>query len=252
MAGKARPRARQAFNDNIADAEALVQLARSLRNRRVYRMRAEKRAVLGAALGIAKRRHHELDCIESQDIFAIFPPGSRLTRHAFDEQALRPLLRQALVAACAAVETFVGDRVMERYSTALASYPRPARLLQLPMTVGDWLEITETYERPGWGLRRVVEDEVRRRVASPAPSQIAFAFSLVGESRLWKRVDQYRDVGSGASSEALERIYARRNRIAHQGDRKGHGRATISAEEVEDDLQCIVSIVDALDRVVPA
>jgi hypothetical protein len=209
MAGKPRPRARQAFDDNIADAEI-------------------------------------------QDIFAVFPPGSRLTRDAFGETALRPLLRQALVAACAAVETFVGDRVMERLSDALAAYPRPPRLLQLPMTVGDWLEIDETYERPGWGLRHVIHDEVRRRVASPAPSQIGLAFSLIGETKVWKRVDDERRVASGTSSDALERIYRRRNVIAHQGDRKGHGRATISADEVDADIACIVSIVDALDRVVPA
>src|SRR5205807_5234548 len=106
MSGKPKPRARQAFDDNIADAEILVQLARSLRNRRVYRMRTEKRAVLGNALGIAKKHHNALDCIESEDIFAVFPPGSRLTRDSFEETALRPLLRQSLVAACAAVETF--------------------------------------------------------------------------------------------------------------------------------------------------
>jgi len=210
------------------------------------------RAALGGALGIAKKRHGELDCIESEDIFAVFPPGSRLTPDAFGEIALRPLLRQALVAACAAVETFVGDRVMERFSAALSSDPRPKRLLQLPMTVGDWLEIDETYERPGWGLRRVVQEEVRRRVASPAPSQIGIAFSLIGENDLWNRVDRERRVAQGASSEVLKRIYERRNLIAHQGDRKGHGRAAITAEEVEADLSCIVSIVDALDRVVPA
>ena len=247
MAGKARPRARQAFDDNIADAQTLVQLARSLVNRRVYRMRAEKRAKLGDALGIAKKRHADLDCIESEDIFAVFPPGSNLARASFHESALRPLLRQALVAASAAVETFVADRVMERFSNALDTDERPERLLRLPMTVGDWLEIEETYERRQWGLRRVVEAEVRRRVASPSPGQIGIAFSIVGEKDLWKRVDGHRGVKKGASEMALQRIYERRNQIAHTGDRKGHGRAAITADEVRDDLTCIVAIVDALD-----
>lgn len=246
MAGRAKPKARQAFDDNIADAHALVQLARSLANQRVYRMRAEKRAKLGDALGIPRRRQSELDCIESEDIFAVFPPGSKITRDAFSEVSLRPLLRQAVVAACAAVETFVADRVMERFSGALHQDDPPDRLLGLPMTVGDWLEI-EGYQRRGVGLRKVVEAEVRRRVASASPGQIGIAFSHVGEKDLWKRVDAHRGVKRGASVEALERLYRRRNSIAHAGDRKGHGRAAISTDEVESDLKCILDIVVALD-----
>lgn len=247
MAGKAKPRARQAFDDNIADAQTLVQMARSLVNQRSYRMRAEKRAKLGEALGIARKRHDALDCIESADIFAVFTPGSKLTRESFSEASLRPLLRQALVAACAAVETFVADRVMERFAQTLDRDERPDRLLRLPMTVGDWLEIEEKYDRRKWGLRKVVEIEVRRRVASASPSQVGVAFSIVGERDLWKRVDHHRKVSKGSSERALQRIYERRNQIAHAGDRKGHGRATITADEVESDLNCILEIVSALD-----
>lgn len=246
MAGTKRPKARQAFDDNITDAEALVQLARSLVNRRAYRMRSEKRTKLGEALGIPRKYHDQLDCIESEDLFAVFTPGSNIDRSSFNEQALRPLLRQAVVAACAAVETFVADRVMERFSTALNSDAPPDRLLKLPMTLGDWLDIEE-YDRRGWGLRRVVELEVRRRYASASPSQIGVAFSLVGAKDLWKRVDTHREVGKGASAAALEFIYERRNMIAHAGDRKGNGRATITVDEVEADLACVISIVDALD-----
>lgn len=209
-------------------------------------MRAEKRAKLGEALGIPKKSHAELDCIESADIFAVFPPGSKISRDRFSEVALRPLLRQAVVAACAAVETFVGDRVMERFSGALDQATPPDRLLALPMTVGNWLDI-EGYERRKWGLRKAVGEEVRRRVASASPSRIGIAFSLVGEKDLWKRVDAHRQVKKGASAAALERIYERRNAIDHAGDRKGHGRAAIRVDEVDADLACVVEIVDALD-----
>ena len=209
-------------------------------------MRRELRERLGDALGIPKKHWDTLDCIESQDLFAIFKPGGAASRDSVSEPRLRPLLRQALVAACAAVETFVGDRVMERLRDAFDSDPRPTRLLDLPMSVGDWLRIDETYERKRWGLREVVELEVRR-LASPAPSQIGQVFGIVGEKTLWKRVDKRRDVPPGSSEKALDRIYERRNQIAHQGDRLGQGRATITIEEVVSDLQCVASIMDALD-----
>lgn len=248
MAGVSKPTARQAFNDNIADAETLVLLANALRNKRVRKMRQEKRETLGEALGIAKRDRGNLDCIESEDLFAVFSPGSRLDRRTFDEKALRPLLRQALVAGCAALETFVGDRVMELLSGVLDSDERPTRLLDLPMTVEDWLHIEENYQRKRWGLREVVEWEVRN-IASPAPAQIGQAFGIVGQKKLWKQVDSQRKAAAGDSEKALDRLYERRNQIAHAGDRVGRGRATISTAEVSGDLASLVEIVDAIDAV---
>lgn len=246
MAGKAKRSARQAFDDNVADAETLVLLADALRNKRTYRMRREKRETLGGALGIPKRKWDHLDCIESEDLFAVFPPGSRLERDSFDEVSLRPLLRQALVAGCSALETFVGDRIMERWSSALDLDEKPSRLLQMPMTVGDWLRIEEEYKRKKWGIREVAELEIRR-VASPAPAQIGIAFAIVGEKGLWKRVDKRRKVSAGHSERALGRLNERRNRIAHTGDRDGRGQAAISTTEVKGDLECLVDIVAAVD-----
>jgi hypothetical protein len=247
MAGTAKPTAREAFDDNLADAEALIAVARALRNRRVRRMRRELRERLGSALDVPRRDWDDLDCIESDDLFAVFKPGSQVNRESVSENNLRPLLRQALVAACAAVETFVGDRIMERLRDALDSDPRPTRLLDLPMTVEDWLRIEEKYTRRRWGLREVIEIEVRK-LASPAPSQIGAAFGIVGQRNLWKRVDSRRGVASGSSEAALTRIYERRNRIAHQGDRSGRGRAAITVSEVEADLKCLADIVEALDK----
>jgi hypothetical protein len=246
MTGRAKPTARDAFDDNLSDSAVLITVADALRNQRTRRMRRELRERLGEALGVPRRRWDELDCIESNDLFAVFKPGSALTREALAERQLRPLLRQALVAACAAVETFVGDRVMEKLRSALDSDPRPTRLLDLPMTVGDWLNIEDTYKRRRWGLREIVEIEVRR-IASPSPGQIGLAFGVVGEKNLWKRVDARRGVARGTSEKALARIYDRRNRIAHEGDRLGRGRAAISVAEVRQDLRCIEEIVDALD-----
>lgn len=248
MAGVSKPSAREAFDYNIADAETLVLLAEALQNKRVRKMRRERRETLGEVLGISRRDWNELDCIESQDLFAIFTPASRLNRHAFDEASLRPLLRQALVAGCAALETFVGDRVMELYRGALDAEDRPRRLLELPMTVEDWLWIDENYTRKRWGLREVVEWEVRR-IASPSPGQIGMAFGVVGQKKLCQKVDKHRKVTAGSSEDFLARLYERRNQIAHTGDRVGRGRATISAAEVNDDLECLVEIVDALDAI---
>ncbi|MFJ1799794.1 HEPN domain-containing protein [Streptomyces sp. NPDC088180] len=239
--------AREAFDLNLEDAEILVDLAKTLVNNRQRRMRREKRERLGDALSLPQKYWDELECLENDRVFVTFKPGHATLREKLQEPNLRPLLRQALVAACAAIETFCADRVMERYSTAIASTSPPGGLLELSMTVGDYLAIQEKYEKRGWGLRQVVEMEIRMR-ASPAPAQIGQLFSLVGEKKLMTRVDKRRKVAVNESTTELDRIVARRNLIAHTGDRSGRGRATITVDEVEADLATIVSIIDALDH----
>jgi hypothetical protein len=239
--------ARDAFDLNIADAMMLVELARLLRNQRTRRMRVERRERIGQALSFPKRRWKEMECLENDRVFVTFKPGHADFRERLEGENLRPLLRQALVAACAAIETFCADRVMERYSSAVRCNPQPSRLLGLTMTVEDYLFIDKKYQRRGWGLRQVVELEVRKR-ASPAPSQIGELFGIVGEKNLLNRVDARRKVARGSSAETLDRIVERRNLIAHTGDRKGRGRAAITVDEVEADLKTIVSIVSALDE----
>ncbi len=147
MAGKLKLGAREAFDANMEDARTLVWLAHALTNRRVRRMRIEMRGRIGGVLGIPQRDHAKLDCIESDELFTILKPASKMTRQDLNEKSLRPLLRQAVVAACAAVETFSADRVMERYGAAINASPVPNRLLSLPMTVGHWLEIEGRYKR---------------------------------------------------------------------------------------------------------
>ena len=246
MGNMLKPSARDAFDLNMADAEMLVELGKLLRNRRSRRMRVERRERIGHALGIGQRRWKDLECLENEAIFMTLKPGHGNWRTRLDEAGLRPLLRQALVAACAAVETFCADRVMERYGAAIKA-PSPC-LLELRMTLGDYSYITDNFKRPGWGLRQIVELEVRKR-ASPAPSQIGELFGLIGEKDLMGRVDTLRKVEKGSSTETLERIVTRRNLIAHTGDRKGRGRAAITIPEVEADISYIISIVDALDAV---
>ncbi|WP_433229317.1 HEPN domain-containing protein [Actinomadura formosensis] len=237
--------ARDAFNLNIEDAETLVALAKLLQNRRTRKMRRELRQRAGEALRLPQKQWNDLECLESDAVFAIFKPGHASWRERLTEPALRPLLRQALVAACAAVETFCADRVMERYSATMKLEERPRRLLDLPLTVETHLDI-QSHGKPGQGLRNAVETQVRQ-LASPAPAQIGELFALVGEKRLLTRVDGRRGVAKETTTADLQRIVERRNRIAHTGDRAGRGRAAITVAEVEADLSILVSIIDALD-----
>lgn len=174
-------------------------------------------------------------------------PGSAHLRRSLTGENLWPLLRQALVAGCAAVVTYVADRTMELLGPVLRAKEKPPRLLELTMTVQQYLKV-QSYQRKNWGLRDLIEDQVLLK-ASTSQSSIGFLMSMVGVPKVWAAVDAKRGVGRGSSEAALDVITQRRNRIAHSGDREGRRRALITVDEVERDLACLVGIVSALDHV---
>lgn len=241
-----KPEPLEAFKLNMEDAYRLVLIAEALTNQRQRRMRLELRKKIGDVLRIRASEQDRLDCVQSDDACVILLPGSRLTRQALSDQ--RPLLRQALVAGCAAMETFVFDVAMQNIGALLRSHDAASvRLKQVQMSVGDWLYIEQYYERRRRGLRERVVSPYMSEFASTSPKKVGEVLSMLGVSGWARQVDRGRGVPQGRSVEALDRITARRNRIAHQGDRQGFGRALITIDEVRSELSCLESIVAGID-----
>jgi hypothetical protein len=134
-------------------------------------MRADLQRRLGEALKINVKDRPQLDCLESSDVFVTFLPGSQLRRDDFAD--LSPLLRQAIVAACAATETYLADKVMEQIGPVLWKTGEvPRRLGALAMTVDEWLFINNTYKVHRRGLREVVVGPAVRNRSSTAPNKV--------------------------------------------------------------------------------
>jgi hypothetical protein len=246
MPGRRKLTPIEAFELNMSDAHQLVKLVEGFTNQRARRMRAELRARIGEALRVPDRRRADLDCLESGDVFLTFLPGSRLARADFEDP--RPLLRQALVAACAAVETYVGDKVMQKVGPLLSSEGTlTPRLRDLQLGLDDWMHIEHRYQRKRWGLRELVVEPHVRENCSTAPNKVGVMLTLVGLDDWARRIDGQRRVQRGETVKCLERITERRNRIAHQGDRVGRGRAALDVTEVKDDLAALESIVHAIE-----
>ena len=235
----------QAFKDNMTDAEALLSYARAFKNKRARRMRKELRSRVGNALGIRGSQREALDCLESKDLFVVFMPEGSLSRDLFSDQ--QPLLRQSLVAACAALETYVADKAMEFVGPALNAEELPSRMKSINLTVGDWASIEGKYKRRGWGIREIVGDHLRE-ASSTAPNKIGNVLSTIGMKQWSQKVDRFRNVDSGTTVRELDDITERRNRIAHSADRKGRGRASSKLEEVEQQIATIHELVDALEE----
>ena len=236
----------QAFADNIEDAKTLMIYARAFENKRSRSMRQELRSRVGDALKVPINQQEYLDCLESDDLFVVFKPGRDIKRDQFAD--LRPLLRQSLVAACAALETYVADKAMEFVGAALRANEIPNRMKDISLTVGHWAEIEEKYKRRGWGIRAVI-DEYIRKTSSTAPSNIGIVLSTIGVNKWAAMVDNTRNVVPGTTVKELEAITERRNLIAHSADKKGRGRASIELEEVERQLATVEDVVKAIEEV---
>lgn len=239
----------EAFRDNIGDAEALLNYAVAFENQRARGMRLELRNRVGEALKIPQKERDQLDCLESDDIFLVFLPTGNLHRDHFLDR--RPLLRQSLVAACAALETYVADIAMNFVGRAIRSDIPPRRLRNIPLTVGRWIEIERTYKRRGRAMRNVVEEHLRE-TSSTAPNRIAEVLLTVGVQDWVKRVDKLRQVKPGTTETQLKGLTDRRNRIAHSADRQGRGRASLEADTVTSYLGIIKSVVEATESLLQA
>lgn len=169
-----------------------------------------------------------------------------MRREHFTEVELRPLMRQAVVAIAAAVESYVAEKACCYISEVLKSEDPPRRLLDMPVTFEDVLWIEETYTRRGWGHRLLIEEYLRHE-ASADPGKIGQVFALVGRRQFWKKVDKTRGAAEGRSEKELKALADRRNLIAHTGDRIGRGKAALEIGEVQRYLSSAKSIVEALD-----
>jgi hypothetical protein len=144
-----------------------------LKNRRRF-ARKEKRQVIGKALGIARRDHAALGCVESSDVFLLIKPSSSVRTDHFTEKELRPLLRQAIVAISAAVESYVAEKASTYASAALDA--RPDRLKDVALSLDKLVEIESRYKRRRV-VHRAILEEYLELTASPSPSKVGLVFS---------------------------------------------------------------------------
>src|SRR5687767_8401436 len=80
-----KPSASDAFHANMSDADTLLAIAKLLKNNRRQGMRVEMKRRVGAALGIGKKRWNELSCLENEQIFVAFKPGSAVLLENLNE-----------------------------------------------------------------------------------------------------------------------------------------------------------------------
>lgn len=241
-----KSRAFQNFQTNIRDAELLFEYAHAFRNQATYKMSKKRGKRVGEALDVAVKQRDELDWLVSKDLFVIFKPDGHLSRGSFSD--LAPLLRSSLVAACAALETYVADLTMPFVGQLITNRKLTPRFKDIKLTLGQWIEIEE-YTRRGKGLKNRVVTPYIREMSSTAPNNIGKLLAIINVKDWAKHVDTARKVPSGTTVKDLDDLTERRNLIVHAADRKGRGRGSLKEKDVAHYLENIKTIVNALESV---
>jgi hypothetical protein len=246
-----KPTPMEAFDLNMSDAIWMIELAEALDNQRPKGVYSNTRESLGTALRMTKSERDGFEVTESADFFVIIKPGSAMSRDSLQDRTA--LLRHAIVAACAATETFFADLIVDLVRPQLHAHRTrhttlPRKLRDVTLTVGDAVDLDHRYKSRRGLTEQVVGPYIRDK-ASVHPDSLGPLLQLAGHSDALKRIDRELQHEKGWSYQRMSEIAQRRNRIAHTGDRQGRGRKHLSAEEarsITDDLTAIVRAAEAL------
>lgn len=162
------------------------------------------------------------------------------------------ILRAATVFAVSALDTYFHDKVkykvghfdLNNLPPALAAFEIPVRSLS------DW----EDAARKGNVLRNWVTDHLSVRPLQQ-PDKIADAMKLAGYEALWDRIEPKKE-DKKKLLEALRELTARRNQIAHEGDRhtarnSGKRLRPITETQVTNWIDFVKGLVAKIEKAFP-
>lgn len=234
-----------AYKENVEDALWLVRHAEVLTHTNKNTMQSILRTSVGNTFHIPKKNQTNMDYIQNDEIILIFRDKTQYGRK--DIANLQPLLRPAVVAVCAAFETYLADRVMTFVGPLLRSKNPSSRLKSIPLTAYDWMIIEQAKNR-GYAMRNIVERYIREN-SSTAPKKVGELLSLIGVKNWTKALDSRRRLPPRTTESQLDALTDRRNRIAHAADRKGRSRNKLTINQARDYIAQVDSIVDALEGI---
>ena len=149
------------------------------------------------------------------------------------------LLRQAVVVACTALESFFWDALRENVITIVRARRRRAddSLRSISLTLDDYLSI-EGYEDPDARLQQIILKNFERGTLYDAASIERIA-GILTVKEFWKQVAKKCGLPEGDIKRQIAELITRRNQVAHRADRPdenanpseeqdGHGLRAIS------------------------
>lgn len=204
-------------NRNFAVAEHLLQLEQLFADAAqhqpsgdyVLQLCSEMQTPAGAAWHHLKNTHALIG------ISGSIPVPSCLTT----TKGLDFLLRQAVVVACSALESFIWDILRENTLTIIKARGRKAddSLRAVTLTLDDYLSL-EGYSDPDERLKEIILRRFERGALYDS-SKIDEVMKILTVKDFWKDIATHTGLDASTIRSQLNDLILRRNQIAHRADR---------------------------------
>ena len=237
-----------AFRQNIKAAEKMIRLHELLAGKNVRGIRKERAAALKKAL--RWRKADQIDRSENAYLYIVIRRADAVTRSDFGAKQLEFLLRQAVVAACSAMDCYFLEKVEEHIWTVYSKKgaESPPDLLRLRIRMEDYLK-AEGYTRKGWAIKAGMMNSIQYS-SFQSPDAIKDRLQLLGVKDFWS--DVARELGRRPSElrNQVKEFVERRNQIVHKGDRPRNKTLPIDLNWVRRRTALVDRVVNAADSVI--
>jgi len=135
------------------------------------------------------------------------------------------LLRQAVVVACTALESFMWDSLRENVITIVKARRTGAdeSLKNISFTLGDYISLQQ-YDDPDYRLQQIILGNFKRGTLYSVES-IEEITKIMTITKFWDKIEQNTGAPAKDLKSLIGELITRRNQIAHRADRPEDGEA---------------------------
>jgi len=242
---------------NFAVAEHLLQLYELFRGLRELPPDNDLR------LAVCRRLHLPHNAAvrhaENEQLLICARASAPIPQALLIQDGINFLLRQSVVVACTALESFFWDSLRENVLTIVRARKRGAdkSLRDLTLTLDEYLSM-ENYADPEERLRQIILKNFERRTLYDSASIEKIA-NILTVQNFWDDIARRCGRKPGELRRDIDELIERRNRIAHCADRPdtaaqppeeqdGHGLRAINSAWVTPRVSTAKSLVDAANQ----
>jgi hypothetical protein len=251
---------RQAFEDNIRPAVLLLRVYRLLENDTVH---TENELITAMRQLLSADADEELMLIHNSIFVGLIRESAQMPRASLKKASLCNLLRQSVVTACTALETYLPSLLRENLPTVIAVRGRsffPADKDVQKSFEGMTFSLPET-------LRLLNEPDAPQYIANKLLSFINFKYlsgskgiysvaTLLSIDDAWNRISERLGQNVESIQRQIDDTVARRNDIVHRADRS-QKKPDSEVQEIgyawsKQSVDTIANVGYALDELVDA
>jgi RiboL-PSP-HEPN len=202
---------------NFSVAEHLLQLHELFRDLREEKVNEPLRLAVCKCLSLPEEsvlRH-----ARNEQMLMVAKATAPIPHSLLVADGINLLLRQAVVVACTALESFFWDALRENVITIVRARRRRAEesLRSITLTLDDYLSI-EGYQDPDVRLQQIILKNFERGTLYDAAS-IERISGILTVKDFWKQVAKKCGLPDGDIKRQIGELITRRNQVAHRADR---------------------------------